>query len=69
LTSEPRIIAGAALAIVVSIAFQGLFEASFLWDFPTWAALGLATSVAGLAFAAPEQGAVEPAHPPSEPST
>jgi len=46
-------IRGAAAAVVVSIAFQGLFEASFLWDFPTWAALGLATSVAGWPSAAP----------------
>jgi O-antigen ligase len=46
--SESRVIRGTALAVVASIAFQGLFEASFLWDFPTWVALGLATAVVGL---------------------
>jgi O-antigen ligase len=44
---DVRMIRGAAAATVMSIAFQGLFEASFLWDFPTWVALGLATAVAG----------------------
>ena len=43
---DVRLIRGAAAATVASIAFQGLFEASFLWDFPTWVALGLATAVA-----------------------
>ena len=43
---DARLIRGAAAATVASVAFQGLFEASFLWDFPTWVALGLATAVA-----------------------
>jgi hypothetical protein len=64
--ADIRIVSASALAVVASIAFQGLFEAAFLWDFPTWAALGLATAVVGLPRAAPSQRESESAQQPSE---
>jgi O-antigen ligase len=45
-TRDVLVLRAAAAGIVASIAFQGCLEASFLWDFPTWAAIGLAIAPA-----------------------